>query len=107
MAILSRLPIDISNMQKTHLVVRAFDETRKDVIRNMKLPNQIGPCIFSIDFQVMDINPLYNYQLGWPWIHMVGAMPSTLYQKVKLMVEEQLISVVAEEDIVVALTTSN
>ena len=36
---------------------------------------------------------------------MVRAMPSTLYQKVKFVVEEQLISVAAEEDIVVTLTT--
>ena len=36
---------------------------------------------------------------------MAGVVPSTLYQKVKFMVEEQLISVVAEEDIVTTLTT--
>ena len=38
---------------------------------------------------------------------MVGVEPSTLNQKVKFVVEEQLISVVTKEDIVVALTVSN
>ena len=38
---------------------------------------------------------------------MAGAVPSTLHQKVKFVVEEQLISVAAEEDIVATLTTSN
>ena len=38
---------------------------------------------------------------------MVGVVPSTLHQKVKFMVEEQLVNVVAEEDIVAMLTTSN
>ena len=38
---------------------------------------------------------------------MVGAVPSTLHQKVKFMVKEQLISVAVEENIVVTLTTSN
>ena len=37
---------------------------------------------------------------------MVGAMPSsTLHQNVKFVVEKQLISVAAEEDIVATLTT--
>ena len=38
---------------------------------------------------------------------MVGVEPSTLNQKVKFVVEEQLISVVAKKDIVTILTTSN
>ena len=83
MATLSCLLVDLSHMRKTHLVVCAFDGTRKEVIGNMELPIQIGP------------------------IHMVGAVPSTFHQKLKFMVEEQLISVAAEEDIVATLTTSN
>ena len=78
MATLSRLRVDASHMRKTHLVVRAFDKTRKEVIENMELPIQIGPCTFNIDFQVMDINPSYNYLLGRPWVHMVEAVPSAL-----------------------------
>ena len=38
---------------------------------------------------------------------MAEVVPSTLHQKVKFMVEEQLISVAAEKDIVATLTTSN
>ena len=38
---------------------------------------------------------------------MAKAIPSTLYQKVKFVVEEQLINVSAEEDIVATLTISN
>ena len=64
MATLSRLPINLSHMRKTHLVMRVFDENRKEVIENMELPIQTGPCIFNINFQVMDINPSYNYLLG-------------------------------------------
>ena len=50
MATLSRLLVDLSHIRKTHLVVRAFDGTKKEVIENMELPIQIGPCIFNIDF---------------------------------------------------------
>ena len=38
---------------------------------------------------------------------MVGAIPSTLHQKVKFMVKEQLINVATKEDIVVTLTIPN
>ena len=37
MATLSRLLVDPSHVRKTHLVVRAFDGTKKEVIRNIKL----------------------------------------------------------------------
>ena len=54
----------------------------------------------------MDINASYNYFLEQPCIHMARVVPSTFHQKVKFMVEEQLINVAAE-DIVATLTTSN
>ena len=38
---------------------------------------------------------------------MARAVPFTLHQKVKFVVEEQLISVVVKKDIVMTLTTSN
>ena len=104
---LSHIPVDLSHMWKTHLVVRVFDGTRKELIENMELPIQIRTCIFNIDFQVMDINPSYNCLLGRPWIHMDGAVPSTLHQKVKLIVKEQLISMAIKENIVSMLTTFN
>ena len=68
--------------------MHAFDGTRKEVIGNMELPIQIGPYIFNIDFQVMDINSPYNCLLGQHWIHMAGVVPFILHQKVKFMVEE-------------------
>ena len=37
---------------------------------------------------------------------MAGAVPSTLHQKVKFVVEESLIIVVAEEDMIATTTTS-
>ena len=36
---------------------------------------------------------------------MVGVVPSTLHQKVKFVVEEQLINVAIEKDIIAVLTT--
>ena len=79
MSTLSRLAIDLSNLRKSRMVVRTFDGTKREILENIKLPIQVGPCTFDSEFIVMDINPSYNYLLGRPWIHMAGAVPSTLY----------------------------
>ena len=104
MSTLSRLQIELSYMKKSQMVVRAFDGTKREVFRNIELPIQMGPCTFNSEFIVMDINPSYNYLLGRLWIHMASAIPSTLHQKVKFVVGESLITVVAEKDMV-AMTT--
>lgn len=61
------------------MIVRAFDGTKKEVVGDIEIPVEIGPYTFTIEFQVMDIAPSYNYLLGRPWIHMAGAIPSSLH----------------------------
>ena len=75
------------------MVVQAFDGTKREVLKNIKLLIHVGPCTFDSEFIVIDINPSYNFLLERPWIHMVGVVPSTLHQKVKFVVEESLITV--------------
>ncbi|RDX82630.1 hypothetical protein CR513_36564, partial [Mucuna pruriens] len=50
----------------------------------------------------MDIRPTYNCLRGRPWIHVMGAIPSLLHQKVKIIVNGQLISVMGEKEIMVS-----
>ena len=59
-----RLPIDKSYMKHTKIVVRAFDDIRREVIEEIEIEVQIGPCMFNTEFQVMDILPSYNCLLG-------------------------------------------
>ena len=54
----------------------------------------------------MDINPSYNFFLGRSWIHMAGAVPSTLHQKVKFVVEKSLIILAIEKDMIATTTTT-
>ena len=53
----------------------------------------------------MDISPSYNCLLGRPWIHIDGAVPSTLYQKIKFVTKGQLASIAAEEDMIAATSS--
>ena len=53
----------------------------------------------------MDISPSNNFLLGRPWIHVVGAVPSTLHQKIKFVIEGQLVCIAAEEDMIVTISS--
>ncbi|PKI58438.1 hypothetical protein CRG98_021196 [Punica granatum] len=58
----------------------------------------VGSCSFSITFQVLDIPNAFSLLLGRPWIHSADAIPSSLHQRLKFIIEEKLITVKGEED---------
>ena len=59
---------------------------------------QIGPTTFSTLFQVLRIPTSFNLLLGRPWIHRVGAIPSSFHQKVKFIYDGQVIMVQSTKD---------
>lgn len=59
---------------------------------------EIGPYTFDVSFQVLNITTDYNLLLGRPWIHMVRAVPSTLHQQLKYIMNRNLVTVSAERD---------
>ncbi|RDY01257.1 hypothetical protein CR513_15433, partial [Mucuna pruriens] len=98
-------------LRNSSVVVRAFDGSKQKVMGEITLPILIGPTTFDITFQVMDIQPTYSCLLGQPWIHAVGAVPSSLHQKVKFITDGQqvkfitdgqLISVMGEKEMMVS-----
>ncbi|KAA3486472.1 aldehyde dehydrogenase family 2 member C4-like [Gossypium australe] len=60
---------------------------KSKVIGRIEIPLLIGPNTYEVEFSVMDIKPSYNCMLGRPWIHSAGAVPSSLHQKMKLVME--------------------
>ncbi|PKI46429.1 hypothetical protein CRG98_033181 [Punica granatum] len=59
----------------------AFDGSRREVNGEIDLLIDVGPLL-----------------LGRPWIHSASAVPSSLHQRLKFIVEEKLITVKGEED---------
>ncbi|KAJ9147619.1 hypothetical protein P3X46_029756 [Hevea brasiliensis] len=100
-ATLARLPVDQSDIRQRAMVVRAFNGTRREVLGDIDLPLQIGACTFNVTFQVMNIEPAYTMLLGRPWIHSANAVPSTLHQKIKYIMDGKIITVRGEEAILV------
>ncbi|RDY04086.1 hypothetical protein CR513_12232, partial [Mucuna pruriens] len=53
-----------SQLRTSSVVVRAFDGSKREVMGEITLPIYVGPTMFNIVFQVMDICPAYNCLLG-------------------------------------------
>nr|CAN65175.1 hypothetical protein VITISV_029768 [Vitis vinifera] len=82
--------------------VREYDSTKREVMGTLMIDLQIGPATFSTLFQVLRIPTSFNLLLGRPWIHVAGAIPSSLHQKVKFIHDGQVITVRSTRDIFAA-----
>ncbi|KAA3452473.1 RNA-directed DNA polymerase (Reverse transcriptase), Ribonuclease H-like protein [Gossypium australe] len=95
---------DSSHMKACYNIVRVFDGSERKVMGRIEVPLLVGPGTYEVEFIVMDIRPSYNCLLGKPWIHSAGAVPSSLHQKLKLVIEGRLVTINAEEDIIATVT---
>ena len=51
----------------------------------IRLPVQAGSKVVEVDFVVVDAYSLYTVIVARPWLHTLGAISSTLHQKVKYL----------------------
>ncbi|XP_069150856.1 uncharacterized protein [Solanum lycopersicum] len=82
---LKKLRFDLGKLDQNQVNVRAFDGVQRDTLGAVNLTIQMGPAKFEAKFQVLDIDTSYNLLLGRPFIHMDGAIPSTLHQMMKVV----------------------
>ncbi|XP_069146002.1 uncharacterized protein [Solanum lycopersicum] len=82
---LKQLRFDLEKLEQNQVNVRAFDGVQRDILGAVNLTIQMGPIKFEVKFQVLDIDTSYNFLLGRSFIHMAGAVPSTLHQMMKLV----------------------
>lgn len=68
------------------LGVRAYDNTRRDVLGTINLELATGKFKTTVEFCVLEIPASFNLLLGRPWLHRSDVMgvPSTLHQKLIL-----------------------
>ncbi|XP_070015494.1 uncharacterized protein [Nicotiana sylvestris] len=86
---LQRIEIGTERIRPNNVCVHTFDGVKRDTIWEIDLILTIGPVDFEVTFQILDIDTSYNFLLGRPWIHAVGAIPSTIHQMVKFEHEDQ------------------
>ncbi|XP_031394222.1 uncharacterized protein LOC116205712 [Punica granatum] len=95
---LKQMNVDLNQVRPSKTAVRALNGSLREVNGEIDLLIDVGSCSFSITFQVLDISNAFSLLLGRPWIHSAGAIPSSLHQRLKFIVEEKLITVKGEED---------
>ncbi|PKI52181.1 hypothetical protein CRG98_027424, partial [Punica granatum] len=95
---LKQMNVDLNRVRSSKTAVRAFDGSRREVNWEIDLLIDVGPCSFSVTFQVLDIPNAFSLLLGRPWIHSAGAVPSSLHQWIKFITEGRLFTVKGEED---------
>jgi hypothetical protein len=80
--------------------VRAFDNSRRDVIGEVNIDLVIWPTTLTIPLQVLDIQSSFNLVLGRPWLHDTGVVPSTLHQRMIFVLGNLVISILGEPEII-------
>ena len=63
----------------------------------IRLPVQIGADVVEVDFIVVDAFSPYTTIMGRPWLHSLGAVSSTLHQKVKYPSGGQVLEIVGSQ----------
>ena len=63
----------------------------------IKLLVQTGMDVVEVDFIVVDVFSLYTAIMGRPWLHTLGAVSSTLHQKVKYPSGGQVLEIVGSQ----------
>ena len=66
----------------------------------IRLPVQIGLEVVEVDFIVVDAYSPYTTIVARPWLHTLGAVSSTLYQKVKYPSEGQIKEILGDQFLV-------
>ena len=77
--ILKEMPIDESHMKPSTMMARAYDGSPGPIIGTIEVELYVGPQMFLVTLQVMDIHPSYSLLLRRPWIHAAGAVASSLH----------------------------
>ncbi|XP_071939079.1 uncharacterized protein [Coffea arabica] len=98
---LEKLGLQDVKLRPSGTMVRGFDGAQRGPIGEADLVIEIGPAQFQINCQVMNFPSIYNILLGRPWIYKSGAVPSSLHQLLKFVVNDKLITIFAEENCLV------
>ena len=63
----------------------------------VKLPVQTGSKVVEVDFIVVDAYSSYTAIVARPWLHTLGAVSSTLHQKVKYPSDGQIKEILGDQ----------
>ena len=56
-------------------------------------PVKTGPIEVDVEFTILDIHVTCALLLGRPWYHILGEVPSTVHQKIKFILDGEVITI--------------
>ena len=77
------LNLKLEDLAPYSFPLMSFDEKLVISKGMIRLPIQTGPEIVEVNFIVVDTYSAYTAIVGRPWLHTLGAITSSLHQKVK------------------------
>jgi hypothetical protein len=94
---LKEIFVNESHIKPNTMITIAYDGSPRQIIRTLKVELYVGPQVFLVMLQVMDINPSYSMLLGTFWIHIAEAVTSSLHQCLKYIMNGMLVTIKAKE----------
>ena len=85
--------VKVEELTKSDLVIKAYDDSTRSMEGTFVAPVKTGPIEAVIEFTVLDILVTYALLLGRPWYHVLGRVPSTVHQKVKFLLDGEVITI--------------
>ena len=83
----------VEELTKSDLIIRAYDDSTRSVEGKFIALVTTGPIEPVVEFTVLDIPVTYDLLLGRPWYHILGGVPSTVHQKVKFLLDGEVITI--------------
>ena len=83
----------VEELKKTYLVIIAYDDSLRNMEGMLVAPIKTGTIEAVVEFTVLDIPVTYALLLGRPWYFILGGVPSTMHQKVKFLLDGEVITI--------------
>ena len=91
------LNLKLEDLTAYDLPLAGFDGKLVASKGQIRLPVQVGSELVKVDFIVVDAYSPYTAIVARPWLHTLGAVSSTLHQKVKYLFEDRVEKLVGNQ----------
>ena len=91
------LGLKLKNITTYSSLLVSFEDKMVVLKGQIRLPVQVDTDVVEVNFIVVDAFSPYTTIIGTPWLHTLGAISSTLHQKVKYPSGDQVLEIVGNQ----------
>lgn len=90
--------VAIPPLEEATFKIWAYDSSLKKPLGISTLLFSIGFRTISTKFEAVYSKLSYNIILGWPWIHDIEGIPSTLHMRLKFAFQEEVHTILTDPE---------